>query len=179
MKRTASPLSGLAGITGASTEAVELDSLDRRLLVLLARDARLSQRALARELGVSPPAIGDRISRLEEAGVIRGYSVLIDWPLLGYVTCYLAVTAGQSADQGKIMTALQLEPEVEDVLVVTGSVDMFVRIKVRDHAHLRNLLLDRLWQIDGIQHTETFLSLAEAPTKSLAPILVPQDPPRK
>jgi Lrp/AsnC family transcriptional regulator, leucine-responsive regulatory protein len=159
------PLSGLADVASRPPLAVRLDDTDRRILALLADDARLSQRALARELRMSPPAIGERLARLERAGVIRGYRVDIDWAALGYVTGYLAVTAMEGADQSEIMRSLHLFPEVQDIAVITGSMDMLARVRVRDYAHLRQFLLERVWQMAGIQRTETFLSLAELPSK--------------
>jgi Lrp/AsnC family leucine-responsive transcriptional regulator len=162
------PLSGLAKVAGEPAAMAVLDDVDRRLLWLLAQDARVSQRRLARELRMSPPAIGERIARLERAGVVRGYRVDIDWSALGYVTVYLAVTAIQGADQSRIMTAMHQLPEVADVLVVTGSMDMMARLRLRDHTHLRSFLLERVWQIPGIQRTETFLSLAEMPSKEFS-----------
>lgn len=144
---------------------MRLDEVDRRILTLLAEDARLSQRALARGLRMSPPAIGERLARLERAGVIRGYRVDIDWSVLGYVTGYLAVTVLDGADQSETMRGLHGLPEVQDITVITGSMDMLARVRVRDFAHLRRFLLERVWQMPGIQRTETFLSLAELPSK--------------
>ena len=95
---------------------------------------------------MSPPAIGERIARLERAGVIRGYRVDVDWSALGYVTGYLAVTAIQGADQSEIMRALHQLPEVWDISVITGSMDMLARIRVRDYTHLRRFLLEGVWQ---------------------------------
>jgi Lrp/AsnC family transcriptional regulator, leucine-responsive regulatory protein len=167
LPRKPPPLSSLADVATAAPTVVRLDAVDRQLLALLARDSRISQRRLGRELRMSPPAIGERIARLERAGVIRGYTVSIDWSTLGYVMCYLAVTAMQGAEQGKVMAALHRLPEVEEVIVITGSLDMLARVRVRDHVHLRKLLLDHIWQIDGVQRTETFLSLAEMPQKDI------------
>jgi len=159
------PLSGLADVAGRPHAAVRLDATDRRILALLADDARLSQRAVGRELRMSPPAIGERLSRLERSGVIRGYRVDLDWAALGYVTGYLAVTAMVGADQSEIMRSLHLFPEVQEVAVITGSMDMLARVRVRDYAHLRQFLLEHVWQVAGVQRTETFLSLAELPSK--------------
>jgi DNA-binding Lrp family transcriptional regulator len=176
VSQRSAPLSGLADVAILPRTAVRLDDVDRRLLTLLARDARVSQRGLARELRMSPPAIGERIARLERAGVIRGYRVDVDWSALGYVTGYLAVTAIQGADQSEIMRALHQLPEVRDVSVITGSMDMLARIRVRDYTHLRRFLLEGVWQMPGIQRTETFLSLAEMPSKELgAELLDPGD----
>jgi DNA-binding Lrp family transcriptional regulator len=159
------PLAGLQQVTALPPVPVRLDAVDRRLLTLLAADSRVSQRRLSRELRMSPPAIGERIARLERAGVIRGYTVKLDWSALGFSPAYLAVTAVQGADQASIMRALHALPEVEDVVVITGSIDMLARVRVRDHAHLRQLLLEQVWQIDGLQRTETFLCLGEMPDK--------------
>jgi Lrp/AsnC family transcriptional regulator, leucine-responsive regulatory protein len=169
------PLSGLADVAVRPRSPVRLDDTDRRLLALLAKDARVSQRGLARELRMSPPAIGERIARLERAGVIRGYRVEVDWSALGYVTGYLAVTAIQGADQSEIMRSLHQLPEVHDVSVITGSLDMLARIRVRDYTHLQRFLLEAVWRMPGIQRTETFLSLAEMPSKELSVDLLDPD----
>lgn len=167
MTKSSPPLSGLAAVAGHPGEPVQLDAVDRQLLALLSKDARISQRRLARELRMSPPAIGERIARLERTGVISRYTVSLNWAVLGYMTCYLAVSAMQGAEQGPIMSALDGLPEVEEVSVITGSLDMLARVRVRDHGHLRRLLLEHVWQIDGVQRTETFMSLAELPVKDL------------
>jgi DNA-binding Lrp family transcriptional regulator len=175
LPRKPPPLSGLADVTAPAPVPVHLDAVDRQLLALLSTDARISQRRLGRELRMSPPAIGERIARLERAGVIRGYTIAIDWSALGFVTCYLAVSAIQGAELGPVMAALHRLPEVEEVIVITGSLDMLARVRVRDHADLRRLLLEHVWQIEGVQRTETFLSLAEMPAKEMAAALLELD----
>lgn len=160
------PLAGLLEVAAPHpTEPARIDDVDRQLLALLAADSRVSQRKLARELHMSPPAVGERIARLERAGVIRGYTVRIGWAALGYVTVYLAVTAIQGADQAAILTALHELREVEDIVVITGSMDMLARLRVRNHGHLRKVLLSEIWRIEGVQRTETFIGLAEMPEK--------------
>lgn len=160
------PLGGLLDVTARlPDEPVKLDAVDRRLLALVAADARVSQRKLARDLHMSPPAVGERLARLERLGVIRGYTVSLDWSALGYVTVLLAVTAVQGADQAAILQELRELSEVEDVVVVTGSMDMLARLRVRDYAHLRQVLLSKIWRIDGVQRTETFMGLAETVSK--------------
>jgi DNA-binding Lrp family transcriptional regulator len=166
------PLSRLADVASPRAATVELDAIDRQLLVRISEDARVSQRRLARELGLSPSLIAERLGRLERAGVIRGYRVSLDWAVLGYLTCYLAVSAVPGADQSQVMSALHALPEVEDVNVITGSLDMLVRVRVRDYNHLRRFLLERAWQIQGVQRTETFLPLAELTGKDLATSLL-------
>jgi Lrp/AsnC family transcriptional regulator for asnA, asnC and gidA len=169
------PLAGLAEVATPAAPAVEVDDLDLALLRALAVDARQSQRALARAVGMSPPAIADRLARLERAGVIRGYRAEIDWAALGLpVVVYLAVTAGPGMELSQIISAIRELPETQDMSVVTGGLDLLVRLRVRDHMHLRELLLNTLFQIPGVQRTETFLSLADVEPDNFAVALLDQ-----
>jgi DNA-binding Lrp family transcriptional regulator len=162
MASISAPLARLTEVRTPSSPKVEVDDLDLALLRELATDARQSQRALARKVEMSPPAIADRLSRLERSGAIRGYRVDVDWAALGYpVIVYLAVTAGPGMDLSEIIKAIQALPEAQDMSVVTGGLDLLVRLRVRDHEHLRELLLTEIFQINGVQRTETFLSLAD------------------
>lgn len=156
------PLAKLAEVTKPPRPEVEVDDLDLALLRALATDARQSQRALARQIEMSPPAVADRLARLERSGVIRGYRADIDWAALGLpVVVYLAVTAAGGTDLSDIIREIQELPEAETMSVVTGGLDLLVRLRVRDHTHLRQLLLGKVLQITGVQRTETFLSIAD------------------
>ena len=175
MTTTSAPLARLAEVASPTTEKVEVDDLDLTLLRALAADARQSQRALARAVGMSPPAIADRLARLERLGAIRGYRVELDWAALGYpVVVYLAVSANPGADLSEIARSIRTLPEAQDMSVVTGAFDLLVRLRVRDHTHLRELLLNTIFQIPGVQRTETFLSLADAEPENFAEGLLDQ-----
>jgi Lrp/AsnC family leucine-responsive transcriptional regulator len=161
------PLASISGYTRAESPAAVVDAVDVRLLMLLAGDGRISQRSLARELGMSPPAVADRLARLERQQVIQGYAVRLDWSALGYPTIvFLTVTAIHGFAQGAIMEQLAALREVEEVMLVTGGIDLLVRVRVRDHTHLRELLINHVWQIEGIQRTETSLTIAEMEPKN-------------
>jgi Lrp/AsnC family transcriptional regulator, leucine-responsive regulatory protein len=172
---TSAPLARLTDVASPTAEKVEVDDLDLTLLRALAEDARQSQRALARAVGMSPPAVADRLARLERVGAIRGYRVELDWAALGYpVVVYLAVTAGPGMDLSEIIRAIRELPEAQDMSVVTGGLDLLVRLRVRDHTHLRELLLNSIFRIPGVQRTETFLSLADAEPDNFAEALLDQ-----
>jgi Lrp/AsnC family leucine-responsive transcriptional regulator len=161
------PLASISGYTRAESPAAVIDPVDVRLLMLLAGDGRISQRSLARELGMSAPAVADRLARLERQSVIQGYAVRLDWSALGYPTIvFLTVTAMHGFAQGAIMEQLAALREVEEVMLVTGGIDLLVRVRVRDHTHLRELLINHVWQIEGIQRTETSLTIAEMEPKN-------------
>src|SRR5689334_18865666 len=79
---------------------VDLDPLDLRLLRALSIDAASSKRQLARSLGVSPPAVSERIARLERVGAIRRYTIDVDWAMLGYpMLVYIGITSVQGSHQ--------------------------------------------------------------------------------
>ncbi|MDP9844943.1 Lrp/AsnC family transcriptional regulator [Streptosporangium lutulentum] len=171
-RRPASPNTSTAPLRDlampAQSPPVPLDDVDRQILVLLSKDSRRSQRALARELGMSAPAVGERIARLERLGVIRGYGVHLDWVAAGFpMTVYLTITAVQGYQQRDLVEKLALIPELEGLDIVTGAIDLLARLRVRDHLHLRQLLMERVWQIEGVQRTETSLSLVEVGPKNL------------
>jgi Lrp/AsnC family transcriptional regulator, leucine-responsive regulatory protein len=166
---------GIAGPAGAAemvappVAAVEVDDLDFALLGALASDARRSQRALARVVGISPPAIAGRLARLERAGVIRGYRADINWAALGCpVVVYLAVSSVPGQGLGPVIRAISELPEIQEMSVVTGGPDLLVRQRVSGHAHLRSLLLDTIFKIPGVQRTEVFLSLGEVESANFA-----------
>ena len=175
MESTSAPLARLTEVASPSAAKVEVDDLDLALLRALADDARQSQRALARAIEMSAPAVADRLARLERSGVIRGYRVDIDWAAIGYpVVVYLAVTAGAGMDLSEIIKAISALPEAEGMSVVTGGLDLLVRLRVRDHAHLRELLMSQIFQINGVQRTETFLSLADVEPANFSAALLEQ-----
>jgi Lrp/AsnC family leucine-responsive transcriptional regulator len=80
---------------------------------------------------------------------------------------YIGVVAVQGADQPQVVRALRDLPEVEDVHVVTGPKDLLVRLRVRDHEHLKDALFDRIWKLPGIDRTETYISLGQMEPKDV------------
>ncbi len=137
------------------------------ILVHLLQDARASLRRIGAAVGMSAPAVAERIGRLERTGVVRGFRAEVDWSRLGLgLVVYVGVVAEQGGEQPDAVRALRAIPEVEDVEVVTGPLDLLVRLRVRDHQHLRECLFDRIWKIPGLHRTETFIGLGRLPPKA-------------
>ncbi|HVA21120.1 MAG TPA: Lrp/AsnC family transcriptional regulator [Candidatus Micrarchaeia archaeon] len=144
-----------------------VDTIDVSILVHLLRDARASLRHIGQAVGMSAPAVAERIGRLERTGVVRGYRAEVDWERLGLgLVVYVGVVADQGGEQPLAVRELRRIPEVEDVEVVTGPLDLLVRLRVRDHQHLRDCLFDRIWKIPGLHRTETFICLGRLPPKA-------------
>ncbi|MGH7903207.1 MAG: Lrp/AsnC family transcriptional regulator [Candidatus Dormibacteraceae bacterium] len=147
--------------------APNVDDTDLAILEVLLVDARTSQRQIAREIGMSPPAVAERIARLERAGVIRGYHADVDLTRLGHsLVVYVSVVARDVLKNPEdVLRALRGLPEVEDVAVMTGPMDLLVRLRVRDHEHLRKCLFDGIWKLAGVNRTETFICLGRMAPK--------------
>lgn len=138
---------------------VDFDETDREILLLLAEHARQSVRELARRIQMSPGAVADRIARLEERGVIRGYHAEIDPAALGYgLEAIIALQVEQGPPMEVMLDRLMVIPEVEAAQVVTGPWDLVVRIRVRDHQHMRAVVFDKVWKVPGFRHSETMVS---------------------
>ncbi len=137
-----------------------LDAVDVQLLALLAADARTSLRSLGAAVGLSGPSIADRIARLSERGVVRGFTVDIDWARLGLPTlAHISLLTDKSSHIEQIVDELRGIDRVEEISIVTGSTDLLVRARVADLTELRQLLVEHIWPIAGIQRVETTLAV--------------------
>lgn len=145
---------------GTGSRPGVVDAVDARLLQLLADDGRASLRGLATAVGLSGPSVADRIARLTERGIIRRFTVDIDWAQLGLPTLtHIALLTDKTSHIDHIVRALRAVDRVEEISIVTGTVDLLVRVRVTDLADLRTLLVDHIWPIRGIQRVETTLAV--------------------
>lgn len=143
-----------------TTPVATVDDTDIALIKLLAVDGRASQRSLAAAVGLSSPGVADRLARLSAKGIIRGYSVDINWEALGFTTvAHLSVLAKEGHDINAVIEQMLGILGVQEVSVVTGSMDLLVKVRVRGMEGLRRLLGEDLWSIDGVQRTETLIAV--------------------
>jgi DNA-binding Lrp family transcriptional regulator len=138
-----------------------LDPIDQKLLRLLRTDARLSVRGLSREIGMSAGAVGERLERLESRGVIKGYRVDVDAGAIGLEVEALVGVELEAADESLLET-LRALPEVVHVDVLTGRWDVLVRVVLRDHPHLKEMLSRPIWRTPGVRRVETMIVLETA-----------------
>lgn len=137
---------------------MEPDELDRQIIDALRRDARTSARALARELGVATGTVTQRIARLESAGVILGYTAVIDERSMGRsIGFVVGLQVNQGNEMHGALDELAAFPEVDEVVVVTGRWDLLVLGRVGDPAALNELLTRGFWQSPSFRHSETML----------------------
>ena len=140
----------------------ELDDTDRRIINLLVKDAKLPYSEIARQLQVSGGTIHVRMTRLEELGIVRGATLDLDLQKVGYsIEAFLGIFLLKSSYCDSVIARLRDIPEVISVHFTTGSYNLFARLACRNTQHLRNVLHDRVQQIEGVERTETLISLEE------------------
>jgi len=148
---------------------VVLDEVNLQILSLLVDDARRSQRAIGRLIGMSPAAVSERIAWLEDRKVITGYRARLSYVALDRgVTVFVGMTSVQGADQRQLAAQLLSLPVVQSVDVVMGRMDLMVRIRVRDHAHLREVFFDQILPLQGVHRTESLISLESIESENFA-----------
>jgi Lrp/AsnC family transcriptional regulator for asnA, asnC and gidA len=140
----------------------ELDDTDRKILSLLIEDAKIPYTEIARKVHVSGGTVHVRMARLEELGIVKGATLKMDYQKLGYgVNAFLGIYLLKSSVYNSVAEQLREIPEVVSIHFTTGNYGVFARLVCRDTQHLRDVLHDRVQLIEGIERTETLISLEE------------------
>ena len=138
----------------------QIDSLDRKILSILIKDARVPFLEVARECNVSGAAIHQRIQRLIRLGIISGSQFNLEPKKLGYHTCaYIGIYLENASLFNDVLTKLIKVLEIVQCHYTTGQYAMFIKVYAKDNEHLRKVLADKIQTIKGIARTETFISL--------------------
>ncbi|WP_296621473.1 Lrp/AsnC ligand binding domain-containing protein [Marivirga sp.] len=144
-------------------ENYQLDNTDLAILNILMQDARRPFTEVAEEVFVSPGTVHVRMRKMEKLGLIKNSQLQVDLSKLGLdVTAFLGVYLQKSSLYDDVVAALKAIPEIVDCHYTTGAYSMFVKIVCRDTNHLKNILHDFIQPIEGIERTETFISLEES-----------------
>lgn len=140
----------------------DLDDLDRKILALLMKDGKQPYTDLASRLFVSGGTIHVRMNKMIKAGIVKGQTLQVDPVKLGYdVTAFLGVYLKSSSEYQPATTYLKGIQEIVSAHYLTGVYSIFLKVVCRDTDHLRGVLA-RIQQYEGIQRTETFISLEES-----------------
>lgn len=137
----------------------DVDAFDRKLLGVLVEDATISYAELGKRVGLSAPAVYERVKRLRRSGVIRRTTVLIDpsamsKPLLAFIH---VDTTGWGKTQA--LLAIQRFPEVEEIHSVTGDTCMLLKVRAENTKALEALLA-HLYATPGVSATRSYIALS-------------------
>ncbi|MEM1359325.1 MAG: Lrp/AsnC ligand binding domain-containing protein [Bacteroidota bacterium] len=140
----------------------DLDDLDRKILALLMENAKRPYTELATKLFVSGGTIHVRMNKLIAAGIVKGQTLTVDPTKLGYdITAFLGIFLKSSGDYQSATAYLRNIQEIVSAHYLTGGYSIFLKVVCRDTDHLRDVLA-RIQGYEGIQRTETFISLEES-----------------
>ena len=135
-----------------------LDSLDKKILSLIASDARIPFLEVARACNVSGAAIHQRIQRLTALGILKGSQFIVNPEKIGYETCaYMGLYLKDPSKFDEVVEELRRIPEVVECHYTTGGFDMFIKIFAKNNHHLLNIIHDKLQPL-GLSRSETIVS---------------------
>ena len=141
----------------------EIDNVDLEILSLLLKDAKSPYTEVAKKVFVSGGTVHVRMKKLEELGIVKGATLDINYAKLGYdVQAFLGIYLQRSSLYEEVCSQLAAIPEIVSINYTTGAYSIFVKVICKDTQHLRTVLHDKIQKIDGIERTETFISLDES-----------------
>jgi Lrp/AsnC family transcriptional regulator, leucine-responsive regulatory protein len=135
------------------------DKVDRKILAILREDGRASQALIAKTVGLSAPAVGERIRKLEQSGVIKGYQAVLNPEALGLPICaFVAITPQPRNPAANLVDNLLTLPEIEELHAVAGNYSYVAKVRVASTEELDGFL-DRLFMLQGVERTQTTMVL--------------------
>ena len=135
-----------------------MDKIDRKILQVLQADARASLQEISQAVGLSSTPCWGRIKKMEEAGVIEGYTIRLNAQAIGLGdTVMVQVTLDSHSDNTleKFGETLASIPEVIEAYLVSGEYDYLLRVAVKDTKDYERLLRERLYKIKGVRHSKS------------------------
>src|SRR3954465_3766374 len=133
-----------------------IDELDRQILNILQENARTSNAEIARQVGMAPSAVLDRIRKLEERGVIKGYGAQVNGQAVGLgLLAFVFVRTDEMAAESRVTRALAKVPEVLELHHVAGEDCFLVKVRAANTQQLGRMLREKLRTIKGVRATRT------------------------
>jgi Lrp/AsnC family transcriptional regulator for asnA, asnC and gidA len=143
-----------------------IDETDLKILPILAEDAKVSYAEIGEKVFLSPGAVHTRVKKMENSKIILGSGIKIDAKKIGWdINAFLGIYLDKSYLYDEVAIQLEEIPEIVSINYTTGIYSIFAKLVCRDTAHLRNVLHDKIQKVQGIQRTETIISLEESWTR--------------
>ncbi len=146
----------------------EIDNIDLKILEILMQDSKKPFTEVAKKVNVSQGTVHVRMNKMEEAEIVEKNTLKINYAKLGYdITAFIGIYLEKSALYDQVLTKLKEIPEITNIHYTTGNYSMFIKIHCKDTNHLKIVLHDKMQQVEGIDRTETMISLEESLDRSL------------
>jgi len=141
----------------------KIDVLDKKILEIVMKNARIPSKDVAQVCGVSRAAVHQRLGRLIEEKVIIGSGYQVDPKTLGYTTCtFIGMKLEKGSLYSQVVPELEKIPEVVECHFTTGPYTMMIKLYARDNEHLMDLVNGKIQHIPGVAATETLISLQQS-----------------
>lgn len=158
-------------------ERLELDPKDRRILALVQRDGALSQAVIAKRVGLSTAAVNERLKKLEHSGAIRRWAAIVDPEAVGVgITAFVEVFIEHPRFEKAFLDRVLKLDEVLEAHHITGEFSLLLKVRARDMAALKELLLNQLNAHEGVRQTRTVMVLSTSKEESFVPTVIEGDP---
>jgi Lrp/AsnC family transcriptional regulator for asnA, asnC and gidA len=139
----------------------DIDKIDLEIIKHLSSNAKISYTDLASKILVSPSTVHVRVKKLEDLGVIKNFTINIDYKRLGLsFTSYLGVFLDKAKSFDKVVASLRKIPQITVIDFTTGQFSVFCKVRAMDSSAARDVLKN-VHSIEGIRRTETFISMEE------------------
>ncbi|MCW2278074.1 Lrp/AsnC family transcriptional regulator [Heliophilum fasciatum] len=147
------------------------DSIDSKILQLLQRNGRVTQTELAAMVGLSSPAVAERIKKLEERGVIQGFQARLNPSALNLgLTAFVSLRVDQLSSIPAFLEFINRIPNVLECHRVTGEDGFLLKIRVKDMHELESVLIQRILTLPGVSHSRTSIALSTAKEETVLPL---------
>jgi Lrp/AsnC family leucine-responsive transcriptional regulator len=142
----------------------DIDKIDRKILQVLQTDGRISNLKLAETIGLSATAVLARTQRLQQSGIIMGYTARLDPAKIGLgMTVFVEVLLDRTTPNvfDAFKAAVQVHGEILECHLVAGGFDYLLKLRVSDMAAYREFAGRVLWQLPGVRETRTYAVMEE------------------
>ena len=140
----------------------KLDDTDHQILDMLIENTRTPFTDIAKKLQISAGTVHVRVKKMEEAGIITGSSLTLDYKKLGYsFIAYVGVFLNKTSQTQFVLERINEIPYVTVAHVTTGKFNIFCKIRAKDTSHAKEIIY-KIDDIEGVTRTETMISLEES-----------------
>lgn len=140
----------------------KLDNTDRQILDMLIENSRIPFTDIAKKLEISAGTVHVRVKKMEDAGIIIGSSLTLNYKKLGYsFIAYVGIFLNKSSQTHFVLERIKQIPYVTVAHVTTGKFNIFCKIRARDTSNAKDIIYE-LDDIEGVTRTETMISLEES-----------------
>jgi Lrp/AsnC family transcriptional regulator for asnA, asnC and gidA len=141
---------------------IKLDEIDHQILDMLIDNTRIPFTDIAKKLLISAGTVHVRVKKMEESGIIKGSSLMLDYKKLGYsFIAYVGVYLNNTSQTKFVLERINEIPFVTVAHITTGKFNIFCKIRARSTEHAKEVIF-LLDDIDGVYRTETMISLEES-----------------